>query len=134
MFAFLKKPTRKRSTKIPTSGRRTMTAFLSAPLLVESQALPLSKFATDITVTFRCQFHQHFTYEFFVPTSFFYVHVTRKSCRNATIVRKICTYNVDEIDYRCRIYSCLLGLTEIAFQIWPKNRVLYLLFIKQLIY
>jgi len=29
---------------------------------------------------------------------FFYVHVTRKSCQNATFVQKICTFNVDEID------------------------------------
>jgi len=47
-------------------------------------------------------FHQHFTYEFFVRTSFFYVHVTRKSCWNTTFVRKICTFNVDEIDYSIR--------------------------------
>jgi len=46
--------------------------------------------------TSRCQFHQHFMYEFFVRTSFFYVHVTR----NVTFVRKIRTFNVDEIDYR----------------------------------
>jgi hypothetical protein len=32
--------------------------------------------------------------------SFFYVHVTRKSCQNAMFVQKICTFNVDEIDYR----------------------------------
>jgi len=48
----------------------------------------------------RCQFHQHFMYKFFVRTSFFYVHVTRKSCQNATFVRKICTFHFDEIDYR----------------------------------
>jgi hypothetical protein len=29
--------------------------------------------------TYRCQFHQRFTYEFFVRTSFFYVHVTREN-------------------------------------------------------
>jgi len=43
-------------------------------------------------------------YEFFVWTSFFYVHVTRKSCRNVTFVQKNCTFNVDEIDYRTK--SC----------------------------
>jgi len=47
-----------------------------------------------------CQFQQHFTYEFFVRTSFFYVHVTRKSCQNVMFVRKICTFNLDEIDGR----------------------------------
>ncbi len=31
--------------------------------------------------------------------SFFYVHVTRKSCQNTTFVRKIHTFNVDEIDF-----------------------------------
>jgi len=30
--------------------------------------------------------------------SFFYVHVTRKSCQNATFVRIFRTFNVDEID------------------------------------
>jgi len=48
----------------------------------------------------RCQFHQHFTYEFFVRTSFFYIHVSRKSCQNVMFVPKICTFNVDEIDGR----------------------------------
>jgi len=48
----------------------------------------------------RCQFHQHFTYKFFVQSSFFYTHVTRKSCQNATCVRNIRTFNVDEIDGR----------------------------------
>ncbi len=31
---------------------------------------------------FCSQFHQRYMYEFFVRTSFFYVHVTRESCRN----------------------------------------------------
>jgi hypothetical protein len=35
---------------------------------------------------------------FFERMSFFYVHVTRKSCRSLMFVRKICTLNVDEID------------------------------------
>jgi len=37
------------------------------------------------TVSRRCQFHQHFTFEFYVQMSLwqiFYVHVTEKSCRN----------------------------------------------------
>jgi len=37
----------------------------------------------------------NFSYE----RRFFYVHVTRE---NKTFVQKICTYNVDEIDYRCQ--------------------------------
>jgi len=39
-------------------------------------------------VSIRCQFHQHFTYKFFVRTLFFYVHVTRKSCQNTTFFEK----------------------------------------------
>ncbi len=54
--------------------------------------------------TSRCQFHQHFRYEIFVLTSFFYVHETRKSCQNAKFVQKIHTFNVDEIDYRFLIF------------------------------
>jgi hypothetical protein len=44
------------------------------------------------------QFHQRYMYKSVVQTSFFYVHVTRKSCRNATLVQKTCAFNVDEID------------------------------------
>ncbi len=51
------------------------------------------------------QFHQHFTYKFFVRTSFFYVHVTRKSCQNATFVWKICMFNVDEIYYLSQFHQ-----------------------------
>jgi len=56
-------------------------------------------------VTGRCQFHQRFTHEFFVQTSFFYVHVTRKSCQNATFVQKMHTKNVDEIDRRTPLHE-----------------------------
>jgi len=53
----------------------------------------------------RRRFHQHFMYKFFLRTSFFYVHVTRKSCQNVMFVQKICTFNIDEIDYRCQFYQ-----------------------------
>jgi len=43
----------------------------------------------------RCQFHQHYKRHF---GSFFYVHVTRKSCQNETFVQKLRAYNVDGID------------------------------------
>jgi len=67
----------------------TQTLFLS-------HTLYLSHSSKDI----RCQFHQHFMYKFFVQMSFFYVHVTRKSCQNLTFVQKIRMFNVDEIDGR----------------------------------
>jgi len=60
----------------------------------------------------RCQFHQHFTYPFFVRTSFFYVHVTRKSFQNATFVRKIRRFKVDEIDHRWCRNDHFIGLTR----------------------
>jgi len=61
------------------------------------------------TITSR-QFHQHFTYKFFVLTSFRQlfprtrtrnVHVTRKKAAKMTFVQKTRTFNVDEIDHRC---------------------------------
>ncbi len=55
----------------------------------------------EILQTTCRQFHQNYTYKYFVRTSFFYVHVTRKSCQNATFVRIFRTFNVDEID-TCR--------------------------------
>jgi len=66
------------------------------------------KWPNYIQISFSawCQFHQHFMYQFFVRTSFFYVHVTRKSCQNVTFVQKICTFNVDEID--CRFPICVV--------------------------
>jgi hypothetical protein len=69
----------------------------------------LSKISTG------CQFHQHFMYNFFVRTSFFYIHITRKSCRNATFVRKIRTFNVDEIDYRMSSLFAGITLKRIEF-------------------
>jgi len=51
----------------------------------------------------RCQFHQHFTCEFFVRTSFHQLFPCKCNYRKADetmFVQKICTYNVDEIDKR----------------------------------
>jgi len=46
-------------------------------------------------------------------TSFFYVHVTRKSCQNVTFVQKILTFNIDEIDYLKKMsVSCNIVITE----------------------
>ncbi len=42
---------------------------------------------------------------FLYECHFFYVHVTRKSCRNVTFVQKIRTFNVDEIDTRQRSFD-----------------------------
>jgi len=67
----------------------------------------------------RCQFHQHFTYKFFVQISFFYVHVTRKSCQNATFVWKICTFNVDKIDYRLTFLSWQTRASGSIIKSWP---------------
>jgi len=48
-----------------------------------------------------CQFHQHFTYEFFVQIFWQSQNVTRKM----TFVRKICLFNVNEIDGRCQFHQ-----------------------------
>jgi len=44
------------------------------------------------------QFHQHFTYEFFVQTLFFDVHVAREKLLKRRLYFKIRAKNVDEID------------------------------------
>ncbi len=41
------------------------------------------------------QFHQRFSYEFFVGMLFFYVHVTREKLPKQRFVRKMRVYNVD---------------------------------------
>jgi hypothetical protein len=62
-------------------------------------------------LTSRCQFHQPFTYKFFGRTLFFYIHVTRKSCQNATFVQKICTFKSDEIDSNRALLVLFFSLT-----------------------
>ncbi len=47
----------------------------------------------------RCQFHQHYTREFFVRKFIQSQNVSRK----LAFVRKIHAFNVDEIDYRCQV-------------------------------
>ncbi len=49
----------------------------------------------------RCQFHQHFTYKFFVRTSFWQLFLctcNQRKAAEATFERKIHRQNVDEID------------------------------------
>jgi len=48
-----------------------------------------------------CQFHQHFSRAFFVPMSFWQLHVRRKSCQKA-----LSCVNVDEIDDRTENNQC----------------------------
>ncbi len=48
----------------------------------------------------RCQFRQCSTYGFYVQTSFFYAHVTRKICAEMMFVQKTRAFNDDEIDSR----------------------------------
>ncbi len=50
----------------------------------------------------RCQFHQHYTYECCFG-SFFYSYVYVEKATETTFVRKIRTYNVDEIDGRSKV-------------------------------
>jgi len=41
--------------------------------------------------------------------SFYYVHVTRKKAAKTTFIRKICSFNIDEIDGRChfqQLFTC----------------------------
>jgi len=57
----------------------------------------------------RCQIHQRFTYEFFVRIFWQSQNVTRKT----KFVRKICAFNVDEIDGRwCKVWAIEETLTE----------------------
>jgi len=64
------------------------------------------------------RFQQHFTYEFFVRTSFFYVHVTREMLPKQCFVRKIRTYNVDEIDgWFHNIESCYIKKVSLALKV-----------------
>ncbi len=65
--------------------KKVIFFLLSIPKINTWNFLKLLKILRSIP---RCQFHQHFTYEFFVRRSFFYVHVTRKSCQNTTFVQK----------------------------------------------
>ncbi len=51
-----------------------------------------------------CQFHQHFTYKFFIQTSFFYIHVTREKLPKRHLYEN-CVHNVDEIDTWGRFYQ-----------------------------
>jgi len=67
-------------------GSRIVTS-LAAITAIEKPLVSVCSKNTSIS-TFR-QFHQHFTYEFFVRTSFYYVHVTRKKAAKMTFVRKI---------------------------------------------
>jgi len=52
-------------------------------------------------ISSRCQFHQHFTYEFSVQALFqqlFSSYMYVEKAAKTTFIRKICTENVDEID------------------------------------
>jgi len=65
---------------------------------------------TTITWELRCQFHQHFTGTFFVQTSFWQLHVSRKSCQKALSCVKFARltlmkltegflYNIKKVDH-----------------------------------
>jgi len=58
----------------------------------------------SIILYFRCQFHQRLEHAYFVRTSFWqffssYMYVVKAA--KTMFVRKICMFNVDEIDFRC---------------------------------
>ncbi len=68
----------------------------------------------------RCQFHQHYRHKFFIRTLFqqlfsSYMYVVKAAKK--TFVQKICTFNVDEIDYR----TCSNELSKANFIFRQKN-------------
>ncbi len=61
----------------------------------------------------RCQFHQHYTYEYFVRTSFFQLRFGFVE----KFVRKTRAYNVDEIDYRPQMRAVQPQLQSSAYSL-----------------
>jgi len=64
---------------------------------------------------FRRQFHQRYMREFFIRKLFWqlfssYVYVVKAA--ETTFVQKICTFNVDEIDYRFRDSTTFTSATN----------------------
>jgi hypothetical protein len=56
-------------------------------------ARTIEKLTPQLRNKTKAQFHQHFTYKFFVRTLFqqlFYINVTRKSCRNDIHMKNLC--------------------------------------------
>ncbi len=70
----------------------------------------------------RCQFHQRSTYKFFVRTSSFWqllsIFVCKKKAAETTFVRKIRTFNVDEIDTRWKWWTFVWNRTTIQRMSW----------------
>jgi len=64
-----------------------------APLPLDVQHFNSIK---KLVLAARCQFHQHFTRAFFIQK---FVQ-SQTLGRGKTFERKICAFNVDEIDYR----------------------------------
>jgi len=56
--------------------------------------------------------------------SFYYLHVTRKKAAKVTFVRKICVFNVDEIDYRSDTNHLLKKGGVLSFTHFPDYFVL----------
>jgi len=79
-------------------------------------AAPSSTATIALNSACRCQFHQHFTYAFFVQTSFFYLHVTRKKLPKRDVRTKN-SYALKSWDY--------LGLKYFLKQISLKGDVYY---------
>jgi len=74
------------------------------PLDYDKLEVPFNKIgAVDISVdldVLQVSISSTFYEQFFCMNFVFYVNVTRKSCQSVTFVQKICTFNIDEIDYR----------------------------------
>ncbi len=113
------------------SCRETSSSlFALVPIITKFQQLLLKTFNTSIS----SQFHQRYTYKYFIRTSFFYVHVTRKSCQNATFVQFFCTFNVDEIDtWSSKKFKFCnqTALSWCSFYSCPKNKFVFFTFIHQ---
>jgi len=83
-------------------------AFMTFLAFLALSPFFLSLFVLFITTSFwvscgehcRCQFHQRKCTNFSYERSFFYVHVSREKLPKWGFVRKIRTFNVDEIDGR----------------------------------
>jgi len=56
----------------------------------------------------RCQFHHHFTYEFFVRTSFFYLHATEKAAETRRSNKKCVCLTLMKLTTGLHTYSLKL--------------------------
>jgi len=66
-------------------------------------------FNSTQAVAVRCQFHQHFYGQIFctnIVSAAFSSYTYVEKAAETTFVQKICTFNVDEIDYMSQLKAC----------------------------